>query len=104
MISHASKRYLRNKFFERPSILAKMIDNLNSLDQQMTCQKPFSAYIDKQRLDIMAQFNQNISELIHDSFGKDLPELYVPVVNKLLFRYYNLWLNASSAEHSDSQD
>ena len=52
----------------------------------------------------MAQFNQNISELIHDSFGKDLPELYVPVVNKLLFRYYNLWLNASSAEHSDSQD
>ena len=34
MISHASKRYLRNNFFpNRPSILAKMLDNFNRLDE-----------------------------------------------------------------------
>ena len=34
-ISHASKKYLQNNFLARPSILANMIDNFNSLDNQM---------------------------------------------------------------------
>lgn len=80
-----------------------MIDNLNQLDELMSFSKPFSAFVDKQRLDIMAQFNQNISELIYDSFGRDLPELYVPVVNKLMFRFLNLWVNASNASHNEKQ-
>lgn len=66
MLSHCSKRFLRNCFFNRPSILAKMIDNLNTLDSQMVFSKPYNAYIDKQRLDIVAKFNQNVSELIID--------------------------------------
>jgi len=31
--SHASKRFLLNNFFNRPSILAKMLDNFNKLDE-----------------------------------------------------------------------
>ena len=104
MISHASKRYLRINFFpNRPSILAKLLDNFNRLDEQMNFTKPFSTYVDKQRLDIMAQFNQNVSELIIDQFGRELPELYIPVVNKLLFRYLHLWLIASHAEFNESK-
>ena len=34
-----------------------MLDNFNTLDEKMIFQKPFNAYIDKQRLDISAQFN-----------------------------------------------
>ena len=49
----------------------------------------------------MAQFNQNVSELIIDQFGRELPELYIPVVNKLLFRYLYLWLIASHAEFNE---
>ena len=42
--------------------------------------------------------------MIMDQFGRDLPELYIPVVNKLLFRYYYLWLNASNAELNESRN
>ena len=35
--------------------------------------------------------------MIMDQFGRELPELYIPVINKLIFRYYYLWLNASNA-------
>ena len=98
LISHASKRYLKKEFLSRPSILAKLIENFNVLDSQMTFQKPYNAYIDKKRLVISAQFNQNVSAMIMDQFNKELPELYIPVVNKLIFRYFYLWLNASEAE------
>jgi len=65
----------------------------------MTFDEPFLAYIDKQRLDVMAQFNQNVSELIMEQFksSKELPDLYIPVVIKLFFRYLHLWLNASKS-------
>ena len=49
-------------------------------------------------LDIMAKFTQNLSEIVIDEFGKDLPELYIPVVNKLWFRFYHLWIMASEQE------
>ena len=51
----------------------------------------------------MSQFNENVSNMIMDQFGRELPELYIPVVNKLLFRYYYLWLNASNAELSEQR-
>lgn len=35
IIGYASKRFLRNNFFNRPSILAKMLDNFNALDAMM---------------------------------------------------------------------
>jgi len=52
----------------------------------------------------MAQFNQNVSALILDQFkaGRELPDLFIPVVNRLIFRYLHLWLNASLSEHNDS--
>ena len=105
LTSQASQKCLKNNFFNRPSILGKILDNLNRLDELMTFQKPFNSYIDKQRLDVMAQFNQNVSMLIikQFKFGRELPDLYVPVVNKLLFRYLNLWLNASLAELAGSR-
>lgn len=37
-----------------------------------------------------------------EQFYKDLPELYIPVVNKLLFRFFYLWLNASQSEFTES--
>lgn len=74
-----------------------MLDNFNKLDEIVVFQRPFNAFIDKQRLDISAQFNQNVSSMIIGKFSKELPELYIPVVNKLIFRYYYIWLNASNA-------
>lgn len=75
-----------------------MLDNFNKLDESMKFEKPYNTYIDQQKLDLMAQFNQNVSELIMEQFDRGLPELYVPVVNKLFFRYYILWLDASHCE------
>ena len=48
---------IRKNFFNRPSILNKILDNFNKLDSYMKFEQPFLAYIDKQRLDVMAQFN-----------------------------------------------
>ena len=49
----------------------------------------------------MAQFNSSVSELIIDQRFKELPDPYIPVVNKLIFRYYHLWLIASEADHKE---
>ena len=57
LISKASRRFIRKNFFNRPSILNKILDNFNKLDTYMKFEQPFLAYIDKQRLDVMAQFN-----------------------------------------------
>lgn len=97
IVGYCSTAFLQKNFFNRPSILAKMLDNFNTLDELMVFQKPFNAFIDKQRLDINAQFNQNVSSMIIEKFGRELPELYIPVVNKLIFRYYFIWINASNA-------
>ena len=43
-----------------------MLDDFNNLDEMMMFQKPYNGYIDKQRFDISAQFNQNVSEMIMD--------------------------------------
>jgi hypothetical protein len=104
LISHASKHYLLNNVFNRPSILAKILDNFNELDKEMNFEKPYNTYVDKQKLDIMAQFNQSCSELIMEQFDRGLPELYIPVVNKLFFRYYYLWLYASHLEFNESRE
>lgn len=40
--------------------------------------------------------------MIMQKFGRELPELYIPVVNKLIFRYYYLWLNASYTSLKDN--
>ena len=42
--------------------------------------------------------------MIMQKFGRELPELYIPVVNKLIFRYYYLWLNASYAQLNDNKN
>jgi len=36
LISHSSQKFLQKNFFNRPSILAKMLDNFNELDTHMT--------------------------------------------------------------------
>lgn len=38
-----------------------------------------------------------------EKFGREFPELYIPVVNKLIFRYFYLWLNASNASLVESR-
>ena len=35
VISQCSKTYLQHNFFNRPSILAKMLENFNTLDELM---------------------------------------------------------------------
>ena len=39
-----------------------------------------------------------------EQFDRGLPELYIPVVNKLFFRYYYLWLYASHTEYNENKD
>ena len=98
LVGEASKPYITKNFFNRPSILASILDSFAYLDTCIFYPKPFLSYFQKKRLEIMAQFNQNVSELIMDKFNHDLPDLYIPVINKLWFRFFNLWLTATELE------
>ena len=39
-----------------------------------------------------------------DKFNHDLPDLYIPVINKLWFRFFNLWLTASELEIDEQEE
>jgi len=39
-----------------------------------------------------------------DKFNHDLPDLYLPVINKLWFRFMNLWLTATELEIEEQEE
>ena len=52
----------------------------------------------------MAEFNSNVSDIIMQKFSHDLPDLYIPVINKLWFRFMNLWLTATEIEIDEQEE
>ena len=103
LVDIATKPYIRKHFFNRPSLLAKLLDTFEQLEEKIEFEAPYSSYFDKKRLEITARFNQNVSELIMDQFRVELPELYIPVINKLVFRYFSLYITANEMELSEKE-
>lgn len=103
LVDIATKPYIRKHFFNRPSLLAKLLDTFEQLEEKIEFEAPYNSYFDKKRLEITARFNQNVSELIQDQFRIELPELYIPVINKLVFRYFSLFITANEMELSEKE-
>ena len=54
LVGEASKPYITKNFFNRPSILASLLDSFAYLDMCIVYPKPFLSYFQKKRLEIMA--------------------------------------------------
>ena len=104
LVSQTSKPIITRNFFNRPSILASILDYFSFLDSCITFKKPFLSYFMKKRIEIMAEFNSNLSDIIIQKFSHDLPDLYIPVINKLWFRFMNLWLTATEIEIDEQEE
>ena len=66
LVDISTKPYIKKHFFNRPSMLAKLLDTFDLLDAKIEFEQPYKSYFDKKRLEITARFNQNVSELVMD--------------------------------------
>ena len=104
LVSQTSKPIITKNFFNRPSILASILDYFAFLDGCISFKKPFLSYFMKKQIEVMAEFNTNLSDIIQQKFSHDLPDLYIPVINKLWFRFMNLWLTATEIEIDEQEE